>query len=55
MIERICHIGPALNVQGGISSVLVSYKSYLAYRISILLRVIMVRLSNLSRDYCLFA
>jgi glycosyltransferase involved in cell wall biosynthesis len=26
MIERICHIGPALNVQGGISSVLVSYK-----------------------------
>ena len=26
MIEKICHIGPALNVQGGISSVLVSYK-----------------------------
>lgn len=26
MIDRICHIGPALNVQGGISSVLVSYK-----------------------------
>ncbi|NLE05550.1 MAG: glycosyltransferase family 4 protein [Crenarchaeota archaeon] len=26
MIDRICHIGPALDVQGGISSVLVSYK-----------------------------
>lgn len=26
MIEKICHIGPALFVQGGISSVLVSYK-----------------------------
>ena len=26
MIERVCHIGPALDVQGGISSVLVSYK-----------------------------
>ena len=26
MIENICHIGPALDVQGGISSVLVSYK-----------------------------
>lgn len=25
MIERVCHIGPALDVQGGISSVLVSY------------------------------
>lgn len=26
MIDKICHIGPALYVQGGISSVLVSYK-----------------------------
>lgn len=26
MIEKVCHIGPALNVQGGISSVLVSYQ-----------------------------
>jgi glycosyltransferase involved in cell wall biosynthesis len=26
MIEKICHIGPALDVQGGISSVLASYK-----------------------------
>lgn len=26
MLEKVCHIGPALNVQGGISSVLVSYK-----------------------------
>lgn len=29
MINRVCHIGPALNVQGGISSVLVSYKKLL--------------------------
>jgi Glycosyltransferase len=27
MLEKVCHIGPALNVQGGISSVLVSYKN----------------------------
>ena len=26
MFEKVCHIGPALDVQGGISSVLVSYK-----------------------------
>lgn len=26
MFEKVCHIGPALNVQGGISSVLVSYR-----------------------------
>lgn len=26
MLEKVCHIGPAFNVQGGISSVLVSYK-----------------------------
>lgn len=26
MIDKVCHIGPALYVQGGISSVLVSYK-----------------------------
>jgi len=26
MLEKVCHIGPALDVQGGISSVLVSYK-----------------------------
>src|SRR5690554_48239 len=30
MIERICHIGPALSVQGGISSVLISYKKLFA-------------------------
>ena len=27
MLEKVCHIGPALDVQGGISSVLVSYKN----------------------------
>ena len=27
MFEKVCHIGPALDVQGGISSVLVSYKN----------------------------
>ena len=26
MLEKICHIGPGFAVQGGISSVLVSYK-----------------------------
>ena len=26
MLEKVCHIGPGLAVQGGISSVLVSYK-----------------------------
>ena len=26
MIEKVCHVGPALSVQGGICSVLLSYK-----------------------------